>query len=77
MTKFQTWEELKEQYPDTWLILDAQYNEDEALLGGIVIDVCTDETIDDAIIKYRDLGKDYLHIRTTTYFNNGVQILGV
>lgn len=76
MSKYQTWDEIVEQYPDKWIILGNEvYNEDEALLGGEIIEVCTDDTVDDAIMKYDAQGKDYLHLRTTTYFNNGVQVI--
>lgn len=75
-SRYQTWEEIERLYPDEWIILgDAKYNEDGALLGGVIIERCTDENVDDAIIKYDNQGKDYLHLRTSTPFNNGVQIV--
>ena len=70
-----TWEELQNQYPDKWLILDAQYGSEGELAGGEIIEICTDKTIDDAIIKYNKMGKEYIHVRTTTTLNNGVQII--
>ena len=70
-----TWEELQNQYPDKWLILDAQYGSEGELAGGEIIEICTDKTIDDTIIKYNKLGKEYIHVRTTTTLNNGVQII--
>lgn len=75
MNKFETWEELQKQYPDKWLILDAVYGTEGELAGGTVIEVCTDKTIDDSIIKYDELKKNYIHVRTSTNFNNGVQML--
>lgn len=76
MPDFKTWDEIVEQYPDEWIILgDIQYNEDGALIGGIIVERCTDKTVDDAILKYDEQGLDYLHLRTTTSFNNGVQIV--
>lgn len=76
MNKYMTLEEIEKFYPDEWIILgDVKYNEDGALLGGVIIERCTDENIDDAIIKYDNQGKDYLHLRTSTPFNNGVQII--
>lgn len=70
-----TWEELQNQYPDKWLILDAQYGSEGELAGGEIIEICTDKTIDDTIIKYNKMGKEYIHVRTTTTLNNGVQII--
>ena len=70
-----TWEELQNQYPDKWLILDAQYGSEGELAGGEIIEICTDKTIDDAIIKYNKMGKEYIHVRTNTTLNNGVQII--
>ena len=70
-----TWEELQNQYPDKWLILDAQYGSEGELAGGEIIEICTDKTIDDTIIKYNKMGKEYIHVRTTTTLNNGAQII--
>ena len=68
-----SWENIQKLYPDEWIILgDMRYNEDGALLGGVIIERCTNETVDDAIIKYDLHGKNYLHLRTS--FNNGVQM---
>ena len=70
------WDYICSLWKDKWIILgNIKYDEDGALLGGEIIEVCTDKTIDDAILKYRKQGKRYLHLRTSTSFNNGVQIV--
>lgn len=76
MSKYQTWEEIEHQHPDKWIILgNEHYNEDGALLGGEIIEICNNDNVDEAIMKYDAQGKCYLHLRTTTSFNNGVQII--
>lgn len=76
MNNFKSWEEIQKSHPNEWIILgEVQYNSDGALFGGVIIESCTDKTIDDAIIKYDKQGKNYLHLRTSTYFNNGVQTI--
>ena len=73
---YMNWKYICSLWQDKWIILgNIKYDEDGALLGGETIEVCTDETVDDAILKYRKQGKRYLHLRTSTSFNNGVQIV--
>ena len=61
-----TWEEIVKKYPDKWVILDAEFDDDGLLIGGSVIEICTDDTIDDALIKWDEAGKsNYMRVRTT------------
>lgn len=69
MSNYMTIEELKQTYPDEWLIIEGHYDSEGWFLGGVVIERCTNETIDAAIIKYDKQGKHYEHLRTSTPYS--------
>ena len=59
-------EELREKYPDKWVILDnCEWINKSTVESGVLIDVCDDAEISAQRMKYRHEGKNYTYRRTT------------
>ncbi len=61
-----TMPELKEQYPDKWVILDdCEWENQSTVKSAVLVGVCEDSEISKIRMKYRHAGKRYTYERTS------------
>lgn len=59
-------DELKELYPDKWVILDdCEWENRSTVKTGVLVAVCEDEDISNVRMKNRHEGKTYYYQRTS------------
>lgn len=47
------WDEIQKKYPDQWVIVtDAELSKENFIKSGIILKLCTDSDIEDAVIDY-------------------------
>ena len=75
-SKFYTWQELVEEFPDKWIVVtDATLDDGGFILSGRLIGVCSDTEIDDFVISCYREDKQISYERTTE--ESGVGIVNV
>ena len=69
--------ELRDLYPDKWVVLDdCQWANKATIESGVLVGICEDDEIGDIMIKSRHEGRGYMFRRTTEdIFNPFVQSL--
>lgn len=67
-----TWQEFVEFYPDKWVILRDVEEEGSTIISAILVEVCTDEEIDERFFEYIKDGKRYEKRRTSELGEMGV-----
>ena len=61
-----TMQEIREMYPDQWVILDdCEWENRSTVKNAVVVDVCNDDEISAKRIQNRHGGKHYIYERTT------------
>ena len=64
-----TMDEMREMYPDQWVILtDCEWENKSTVKSAVIVEVCTDEEISKKRMEYRHQGKHYIYERTTEGF---------
>ncbi len=59
-------DELKDRYPDRWVILDnCEWINKSTVRSGELIEICDDDEISTKRMKYRHEGKNYTYRRTS------------
>jgi len=67
-----TWKDIVESYPDMWVTLYAPGFDRRNETKAAVIDVFTDEEVDDKMLYYRRKNRQFLCWRTIEYYMGGV-----
>jgi len=74
--KFYTWDELVEEFPDKWIVVeDARLTDAGFIESGKLIAVCKDEEIDEFVVSCYQNNKNISYERTTE--GSGVGIVNV
>ena len=61
--------EIREMYPDKWVILDdCEWENRSTVKSACIVEVCDDDEISSRRMKYRKEGKKYVYERTTESF---------
>lgn len=61
--------EIREMYPDKWVILeDCEWENKSTVKSAIIVEICDDSEISQKRMKYRHEGKKYIYERTTESF---------
>ncbi len=62
-------DEIREKYPDKWVILDdCEWENKSTVKSAVVVEVCSDDEISEKRMGYRHQGKHYTYERTTEGF---------
>ena len=58
--------EIREMYPDQWVILDeCEWENKSTVKSAVIVEVCSDDEISKKRMMYRHQGKHYTYERTT------------